>query len=265
MLKEPPELAKQMIGSYLSSAELLGQRTAELHMALASVTDDPDFAPEPFTFMYQTSLYQAMRGFTTRTLQTLRERVTDIPEEIVEDVQRVLGMEREIIDRYRLIQKNRISAMRMRCHGDYHLGQVLYTGKDFVIIDFEGEPARSLSERRLKRSPLRDVASMIRSFHYATHNALLRYAPSTPSDEGDMPVLRHWAQFWYVWVSVTFLTFYFNTIEKSGLLPESPDQQKILLDAYLLDKAVYEISYELNNRPNWLRVPLNGILQLLED
>lgn len=265
MLKEPPELAKQMIGSYLSSAELLGQRTAELHMALASVTDDPDFAPESFTFMYQTSLYQSMRGFTTRTLQTLRERVADIPEEIVEDVQRVLGMEREIIDRYHLIQKNRISAMRMRCHGDYHLGQVLYTGKDFVIIDFEGEPARSLSERRLKRSPLRDVASMIRSFHYATHNALLRYAPSTPPDEGDMPVLRHWAQFWYVWVSVTFLTFYFNTIEKSSLLPESADQQKILLDAYLLDKAIYEISYELNNRPNWLRVPLNGILQLLED
>lgn len=265
ILKEPPELAKQMIGPYLSSAELLGQRTAELHMALASASDDSDFASEPFTFMYQTSLYQSMRSYTIQTLQSLCEKASDVPEEVAGDVHRVLDMEKAIIDRYRLLQKTRISATRIRCHGDYHLGQVLYTGKDFVIIDFEGEPARSLSERRLKRSPLRDVAGMIRSFHYATHNALLRYSPSLPAEESTLPVLRHWAQFWYIWVSVTFLMSYFNAIKKSGLLPESPDQTKILLDAYLLEKAVYEISYELNNRPGWLRVPLNGILQLFED
>ncbi|UCH36543.1 MAG: alpha-amylase, partial [Armatimonadota bacterium] len=160
--KEPPPLAKETIGPYLNSAELLGQRTAELHKALASVTDDPDFAPEPITFMYQTSLYQSMRTNTIRTLRVLREQLSKIPEDSREDALNVISLENDIIGRYQPIRKQRIVAKRFRCHGDYHLGQVLFTGKDFVIIDFEGEPARPLSERRRKHSPLLDVAGMIR-------------------------------------------------------------------------------------------------------
>jgi maltose alpha-D-glucosyltransferase / alpha-amylase len=264
LLKEPPPLARETIGPYLVSAQLLGQRTAELHLALASVPDDHDFAPESFTFMYQTSLYQSMRSFTIRILQLLREGMKTLPPGLKEDAQRVLDLEKTIIERYQLIRKHKVSAARIRCHGDYHLGQVLYTGKDFVIIDFEGEPARPLSERRLKRSPLQDVAGLIRSFHYAAHSALIRQVPLSPRPEDDRPLLQHWAQYWYVWVSVAFLTSYLDAVRPSGLLPEDPEQLRILLDAYILDKAVYEIGYELNNRPDWVKVPLQGILQLLE-
>jgi len=262
--KEPPPLAKETIGPYLNSAQLLGQRTAELHVALASGLDDPDFAPDFFTHMYQMSLYQSMRSFTIRTLQILKEQLTNIPEELREDAQQVLDLEKEIIGRYQPIRKQKISAARIRCHGDYHLGQVLFTGKDFVIIDFEGEPARSLSERRRKRSPLLDVAGMIRSFHYAAHSALIRQAPLAPRPEDDLPLLQHWAQYWYVWVSVAFLNSYIDIVRPAGLLPEDPEHLRILLDAYILEKAIYEIGYELNNRPDWVKVPLQGILQLME-
>jgi maltose alpha-D-glucosyltransferase/alpha-amylase len=263
LLKEPPSLAKETIGTYMASVQLLGQRTAELHVALASVLDDPEFAPEPFTFMYQNSLYQSLRSFAIRTLQLLHERLQNLPEALKAEAQQVLDLEKPIIERYQLVRKQKISAMRIRCHGDYHLGQILYTGKDFVIIDFEGEPARALSERRLKRSPLRDVAGIIRSFHYAAYSALLRQVQLTRRPEDDLPVLQHWAQYWYTWVSVAFLTAYLNIVNETGLLPDAPDQLKILLDAYILDKAVYEIGYELNNRPDWVKVPFQGILQLI--
>ncbi|MFC1870334.1 maltose alpha-D-glucosyltransferase [Chloroflexota bacterium] len=262
--EEPSPLASETIGHYLISAQLLGKRTAELHLALASVPDDPDFSPEPFTFMYQTSLYQSMRGFTVRMLQLLQEKQGDLSEELRETAQQVLDLEKVIIERYQLIRKQKISAMRIRCHGDYHLGQVLYTGKDFVIVDFEGEPARPLSERRLKRSPLLDVAGMIRSFHYAAHNALLRQIPLMPHPEDDLPVLQHWAQYWYSWVSVVYLSSYLGVVRPAHLLPDDPEQLKVLLDAHILEKAVYEIGYELNNRPDWVGVPLQGVLQVME-
>ncbi|MFH1646230.1 MAG: maltose alpha-D-glucosyltransferase [Chloroflexota bacterium] len=264
LLMEPPALAKDTIGTYMNSAQLLGQRTAELHIALASGVEDADFAPEPFTTMYQTSLYQSLRGFAIRTLQLLRERLRYLPEDCREDAKAVLDLQDTIIERYNRVRRGKIKASRIRCHGDYHLGQVLFTGKDFVIIDFEGEPARSLSERRLKRSPLRDVAGMIRSFHYAAHTALLKQAPQLPKPEDILPLLEHWAQYWYVWVSVDFLNTYLDIIGQTGLLPEDPDQLKTLLDAFLLDKAIYEVGYELNNRPDWVKVPLQGIIQLIE-
>ncbi|OGO24493.1 MAG: maltose alpha-D-glucosyltransferase [Chloroflexi bacterium RBG_16_50_9] len=261
---EPSPLARETIGPYLISAQLLGKRTAELHLALASVPDDPDFAPEPFSYMYQTSLYQSMRSFTVRILQLLQEKLADLPEELKKNAQQVLDLEKTIIERYQLIRKQRIPAMRIRCHGDYHLGQVLYTGKDFVIVDFEGEPARSLTERRLKRSPLLDVAGMIRSFHYAAHNALLRQIPLMPHPADDLPAMQHWAQYWYVWVSAVFVTSYLDTMKPRHLLPDDPEQLKVLLEAHVLEKAVYEIGYELNNRPEWVRVPIQGILQVME-
>jgi maltose alpha-D-glucosyltransferase/alpha-amylase len=264
LLKEPPSLAQETIGPYLVSAQLLGQRTAELHIALASGLQNSDFAPEPFTIMYQTSLYQSLRGFAIRTMQLLREHLRALPEDQRDDAKRILNQENDIIERYNLIRRQKITAARIRCHGDYHLGQVLYTGNDFVIIDFEGEPARSLSERRLKRSPLRDVAGMLRSFHYAAYSALIKHASLLSKPEDNLPLLQHWAQYWYTWVSVQFLNAYLDIMMQTGLLPGNPDQLKILLDAFLLDKALYEVGYELNNRPDWVRVPLQGILQLVE-
>ena len=152
--------------------------------------------------------------------------------------------------------------MRIRCHGDYHLGQVLYTGNDFVIIDFEGEPARHLGERRIKRSPLRDVASMIRSFHYAAYVALHGQA-STLLRAEDLPVLEEWARAWYLWVSASFLKSYLELMANTPILPPSREGMQVLLDAYLLDKSIYEVNYELNNRPDWVILPLRGILQIM--
>ncbi len=264
LLGEPPSLARDTIGAFLPTAQMLGQRTAELHIALASGLDTADFAPEPFTLNYQTSLYQSLRGLALRNLQMLRDKLGELPEDIRDDAAAVLTQEKAIIERYNQVRHGKIRASRIRCHGDYHLGKVLYTGKDFVITDFEGEPERSISERRLKRSPLRDVAGMLRSFHYAAHTALERQVAlhSKPEDVL-LPILERWSQFWYIWVSVEFLKAYLNVISLPGLLPENPDHLRTLLDAFLIDKAIYEIGYELNNRPEWIKVPVQGILQLL--
>ena len=258
-----PSIAEETVGLYLASARRLGQLTAELHLALALNWEDPDFAPEPFSVIYQHSICHAMRSSAIQGLQMLHSRVHELPEGIREDAQKVLALENEITERFQALHRHKITAMRIRCHGDYHLGQVLYTGKDFIVIDFEGEPARPVSERRLKRSPLRDVAGMIRSFHYATHAALLGRASTVLRPE-DMPLLEHWARLWYLWVSGAFLQEYLEVAGPSGIVPEDRHELKILLDAYLLEKAIYELGYELNNRPDWLEVPVQGILQLLE-
>jgi maltose alpha-D-glucosyltransferase/alpha-amylase len=156
--------------------------------------------------------------------------------------------------------------MRIRGHGDYHLGQVLYTGKDFVIIDFEGEPARPLSERRLKRSALRDVAGMLRSFRYATRVALVEQAATglIHSRPEAIAGLEVWGQFWTLWVSAVFLKAYLAVAGETPLIPRNRGELQVLLDAFLLEKAVYELAYELNNRPDWVRIPIQGILELLE-
>ncbi len=258
-----PQLARETIGPYLPSVQLLAQRTADLHVTLATAEDEPEFSAEPFSVMYQNSLYHSMRALAVRNLELLASSLRDLPEESQEKARQVLDLQREIVERFRLLRSRRLYAMRIRCHGDYHLGQVLYTGKDFIIIDFEGEPARPLSERRLKRCPLRDVAGMVRSFDYAAHSAILRHPPSTVAEEGTL-IMEQWGRFWYVWVSAVFLSSYLAGIKQARLLPEDPDALSILLDAYLLDKAVYEIGYELNNRPDWVTVPLRGILRLLK-
>lgn len=261
-----PGVVQEAIGSYLVSAQLLGQRTAEMHLALASGTGEPNFAPEPFSTLYQRAIYQSMRSTATRAFHFLRQQVQALPQPLRAEAQQVLAREGEVLQRFHAIVGRKITAMRIRCHGDYHLGQVLYTGKDFVIIDFEGEPTRPLSERRIKRSPLRDVAGMIRSFHYAAYAALFKqeaeggYAayPET------MATLELWARVWYVWVSATFLRAYREVASQAAFLPHTREELQVLMDAYLLEKAVYELSYELNNRPEWVRVPLRGIGQLLE-
>ncbi len=258
-----PPLATDAIGAYLALANILGRRTAELHLALASAIDEPDFVPEPFTILYQRSLYHSMRSYASQILQLLRRNIRYLPDDAKADAQTVLSLENDIIERIEEISKRRITGMRVRCHGDYHLGQVLYTGDDFIIIDFEGEPARRLGERRIKRSPLRDVAGMIRSFHYATHVALHGPASTVLRPE-DLPVLEKWAQSWYLWVSATFLKSYLELMADSPVLPRSREGIKTILDAYLLDKAIYEVNYELNNRPDWVRLPLQGILQVLQ-
>ncbi|HEU5077912.1 MAG TPA: maltose alpha-D-glucosyltransferase [Opitutaceae bacterium] len=261
--EEPSKQVVEAVGTYLESARLLGVRTAEMHLALGS-GDDIDFAPEPFSPHYQRSLYQSMRNLVMENLELLKKRLKTLPSSVQRDAETILGLQNLLLSRYRAVYEQRIDAQRIRCHGDYHLGQLLYTGKDFVILDFEGEPARALSARRLKRSPISDVAGMLRSFHYAAYSAMDKLFARGLINEENRAKVTVWTAFWYQWVSATFVRAYLNTIGASNLLPRTRTQLRVLFDAYLLDKAVYEIGYELNNRPTWLRIPFDGILQLTQ-
>jgi maltose alpha-D-glucosyltransferase/alpha-amylase len=257
-----PLLLRELIeGHYLEMVTLLGKRTGEMHFALSSSPDEPDFAPEPFSMLYQRSVFQSMRGLVRRVFQILRKTIKTLPEPLKEEASFILGSEEKTLGRLLEIVGRKLSTMKIRIHGDYHLGQVLYTGKDFNIIDFEGEPARELSERRLKRSPLRDVAGMVRSFHYAAYIALLKEA-SLRSE--DIPVLEPWTDLWYRYVSAVFVKSYLDTVENASFIPADREEMEIMLKAFLLEKAVYELGYELNNRPEWVIIPLRGLKDLLE-
>jgi maltose alpha-D-glucosyltransferase/alpha-amylase len=252
------DFARDVLGTYLPNAELLGRRTAEMHLALASRDDIPSFAPEPFTPHYQRSIYQSTRTQIVQTLALLRRRAKENP-----DAQELLKHEADLQQRIRAILNIKIGGQRIRTHGDYHLGQVLYTGNDFVIIDFEGEPLRPLSERRIKRSALRDVAGMLRSFHYAPYAVFFGRTAGGVIRAEDAALLESGAVFWHQWISATFLRAYLERSASARHLPSSRDEINVLLNAHLLEKALYEIVYELNNRPEWVRIPLRGVLDLL--
>lgn len=252
------DLVREAIGDYLDSAALLGQRTAELHLALSQNRSDADFAPEPFTRRDAEELSEAALKLAGQCLGLLEGRLAFLPQSACEKALRLIERKDELFACCRAILSSPIEAERARVHGDYHLGQVLYTGTDFVIIDFEGEPERPLSERRKKQSPLRDVAGMLRSFHYAASTGALRRSSSAPAD-----LLNALARFWRHWVSVQFLRAYLHTAGDARFVPRDREQLKILLDLFLIDKAVYEIIYELRNRPDWVAIPLDGILDAL--
>ena len=260
--EETPALIVELVGGYLESARLLGARTAELHLALASDPSDPSFAPEPFTSLYQRARYQSMRNTTAHSFDLLKARQGALVGDVAAEAGRLLGMKERVLEEFRAILGARFGGTRIRCHGDYHLGQVLHTGNDFVIIDFEGEPARSPGERKLKRSPLTDVAGMLRSFDYVAHHALLSHDAMIRSQ--DETNLERWANLWVKWAGAAFLRGYFPAIADRQLIPSDPRQLRSLLRVLLLDKAIYELGYELDNRPAWASLPIRGILDLLE-
>jgi maltose alpha-D-glucosyltransferase/alpha-amylase len=257
----PGVLIEELVGGvYPEKVRLLGQRTGELHLALASRGDDPAFAPEPFNAMAQRSVYQSMRTSLRRAFTFLEKKLSEVPAKFRSEAREVLAAEKEILAREKRLLDRRTNAAKIRIHGDYHLGQLVYTGKDFVILDFEGEPARPLSDRKMKRSALRDVAGMIRSFQYAAYAAL--WQPAMRKE--DVPFLERWADLWYRQTSSLFLQSYLNTTSGARFIPEDSDDLQVMLEAYLLDKAVYEIGYELNNRPSWVLIPIRGIKDILK-
>jgi maltose alpha-D-glucosyltransferase / alpha-amylase len=262
--EEPPPKIHEVIDTYLEIARLAGLRTGELHDALAAAVDESAFTPEPFSELYQRSLYQSIGGTARRTIDLLARRIDTLPEEVAEEAARIVGRRDIVNDRLRALLTHKFGGMRIRTHGDLHGEQILYTGRDLMFIDFEGEPTRPLSERRLKRSPIRDVAGMLRSFHYASHGSLLRPEMGAVIRPEDIPSLEGWVREWYRWVGAAYLTGYREATADSGFLPNDESEWAILLDAFLLEKAFYELAYELNNRPDWVAIPLRGITQLLE-
>jgi maltose alpha-D-glucosyltransferase/alpha-amylase len=254
------EEAHGLMGVTLIETALLGQRTGEMHIALASAPDDPVFAPERLTTLYQRALYQSTRASIRTSFGLLRKRLSTLTPVETELADKVLAREQELLNELRSLTTEKIEAKRIRIHGDYHLGQVLFTGNDFMVIDFEGEPQRPLSERRIKRIALRDVAGMLRSYQYTSLMAL-RAAIDTGVGEADHAAsLTDWADAINRWLAASFLRGYLETVEGHLLIPEDERQLRWLLDALLLDKAAYELAYELNNRPDWVEIPLRGLL-----
>ncbi|HTX00652.1 MAG TPA: putative maltokinase, partial [Acidimicrobiales bacterium] len=255
----PPEVAGA-VGLLAPSAGLLGRRTAELHIALADWGGDEAFRPEPPSALAQRSLYQSARTGARRTIAALRRQLRRLAPDDQAIARELLEAEETILTALHGVLGVR-SGVRMRVHGDLHLGQVLFTGRDFVFVDFEGEPVRSLGERRLKRSPLTDVAGMLRSYHYAAHTGIVQLEErgGIEANPETLGWYRQAADSWAFWSGVAYLREYLDVAEKDSLLPATEAELQAMLRAHLLDKALYELRYELANRPSWAHLPLLGL------
>ena len=257
----PAEFGELIHGLHLEMARLLGQRTAELHRALASNGEDSTWSMEAFSTLYQRSIFQSMRGLVQRNFQTLTERLPSLPDDEKQRATQILAAEKEIIAFLHKITGTRLSANKCRIHGDFHLCQALFTGKDFVFIDFEGEPVHSLSGRRLKRSPLLDVAGMIRSFHYAAMTALAHHGATNPED---VQMLEPWLEAWSVYVSGSYLHTYIAAMKGSKLIPEDRDELALMVRCFLMQKVISELGHELSQH-NSIDISLRGIEMLLRE
>ena len=257
--QEPSRVAREYLGIALDSAAALGRRTAQMHLALATPTDDPSFAPEILDANDVQSLLSGLRNNAIHVLDLLKDSVADLPDDFVDLAGMVLGRRSQILDSFRIEAADGTLGQRIRIHGDYHLGQVLQVKTDYVILDFEGEPARPIAERRAKFSAMKDVAGMVRSLSYAAYSGLIAHTTRRPED---WRTLEPWARLWERSMAAEFLRAYRTTTQKAPFLPSSDDGFRKLLEVFLLDKALYELAYELNNRPAWVRVPLMGILSL---
>jgi maltose alpha-D-glucosyltransferase/alpha-amylase len=253
------QTARDHAGIYLDAAAVLGRRTAEMHLALATPTDDPAFAAEEFSPSILSALRDELFAHASAAFDALKDNLSRLPDDVVEMAGLVLSRRRRILDRFRQFGSTEVDSVLTRIHGDYHLGQVLRVKSDFVILDFEGEPAKTLAERRTKQSPLKDAAGMLRSFSYAAFAALTQYTTRRPEHYQQ---LEPWARLWEQSVITEFLHAYCTRAKDSRLLPSNHDAFQKLLEIYVLDKALYELVYELNNRPNWVKIPLTGILSL---
>jgi maltose alpha-D-glucosyltransferase/alpha-amylase len=256
-----PEIT-QHAGPYLEAAALLGQRTAELHLALATPTPDQAFSATGYTYDDLDSERTRIQTQATTAFDALAARRSTLTGDAAAAADQILAARDTLFHRITaLTGDTTLFGQRIRIHGDYHLGQLLRSANDFLIVDFEGEPARSLDERRQKQSPLRDVAGMLRSFSYAAQAGLRAHIAQHPADAA---ALTPWATLWENAVSNAFLRAYTQTIQANpALLPTGEAAQTLLL-ALLLEKASYELMYELNNRPTWLAIPINGLLRITQ-
>jgi len=257
-----PQHLHDMIGSlFLEMVRILGQRSGEFHLALASRPEVPEFSPEPFSLLDQRSIYHSMRGQARKALIRLRRNLERLTPEIRSEAELVLAAEPEILQQQRRFLDKKFSAMKIRIHGDYHLGQMLFTGKDFILIEFDRKKAQAMSERRIKRSPLLDVAGMVRSFHYAAHAVLIKHAPLRAED---VPYLEPWAAAWYHCCIAVYMHSYLQTVAGAPFMPNEQEELEVMLSAFALDRALQELEYELENRPEWVIIPLRGIRRVLD-
>jgi maltose alpha-D-glucosyltransferase / alpha-amylase len=248
-----------VVEPYLQTAATLGRRTAQMHAALSTQSEDPAFHAEPMDAADSAKLAAAFREHARSVFEVLKHSIAHMADEFVDQAAQTLGQRKRLLDRFSTLDRLHASAVRIRIHGDYHLGQVLAVEDDFVILDFEGEPARPLSERRAKQLAVKDVAGMLRSLSYAAFASLFAKAGAAgPEYER----LEPWAGFWQRCTSAAFLHAYREESAGAEFVPAGDEDFQTLLNAFLLDKALYELKYELNNRPGWVRIPIGGILSL---
>ena len=263
-LADPPDIATELIGSYVSLAELMGRRVAALHLLLARDNSNPVFTPEPFNDFYRQSLYHGYAALTGRRLEFVRQRYSDMNEDVRTIAAKVLEQENAILAKFRLVFERRIYSQRTRFHGRLHLGHLLMKDGDFVMYDFEGDPSQHLSERRIKRCPLRDAASMLVSFGYAAQSELRQMMAGDRGEAFSRHTLRVWGRFWYSHVSAAFLRGYFRAAGQASYLPASETDKEILLQTYLLERALLDVRADVEDKPELSGMPLRVILHLLD-
>jgi maltose alpha-D-glucosyltransferase/alpha-amylase len=260
MTTDDAAVVRDAIGTYLNTAEVIGRRTGELHVAMASsAAGNEAFAPDTQASADVAKTAVAMKRHASEQLDLLERSLDRLDDRKRALAQKVLGRRRELLRQFEELRELKGSVTRIRCHGDYHLGQILVSEGDIIILDFEGEPARPLAERRRKSSPLRDVAGMVRSFSYA---ALTGLGAATQNRPEDYDRLAPWAEFWERWVTAAFLRAYLAAAAGAPFVPSRREDFDLLLHTFILDKAIYELAYELNNRPDWVHIPLTGLLKL---
>jgi maltose alpha-D-glucosyltransferase/alpha-amylase len=257
----PADMKEFIGGTVAEAARLLGLRTGEMHKALAAGSGLADFKPEEFSLHYQRSLFSGLQSLVRVAFDNLKRRLNDLPADWIDEAAEILSRKDDILNTLKRIYTKKIDVTRIRIHGNYQLRRILFTGKDIAILDFGGDPTRSYSERRIKRSPLRDIAGMIRSFHYAAYEGLLL---NKQLREEDIEKLKPFAELWTTHVSGYFLHDYLNSVQGSSFIPESKEDLDVLLQTYVLEKAVYSLNYELNHRPDYVIVPLRLIKAIIK-
>jgi len=242
--------------------ELLAKRTAEMHRALSAETANKNFETEKFSPKYRTWLFEHLKALVIGRIDMLKQNSHLLDEEAARMAQVLTSKQDVILKFFERIKKTPLQSLRTRIHGDYHLGQVLYTGTDFIIIDFEGEPESTITNRKIKHSPLKDVSGMIRSFHYAV-SAKLFYSQETK--DMDRARLQRAADRWFFLIRETFTETYLTALGPDQKLYASKAEINFLFLLHLLEKAIYEVGYELNGRPDWLKIPLKGVEQVINE
>jgi maltose alpha-D-glucosyltransferase/alpha-amylase len=259
---DTPEEARDAVGLSLERAAVLGKRTGEMHLALARETSDPAFAPEPMSEFDWARVEQEMREAAAGTLDQLERQRPALSDDAASLAGQVLAGRPALLGRFEQLRKISSPAVKTRLHGNYHLGHVLSAENDFFIVDFEGEPSHSRERRRQKRSPLADVAAMLRSFHAAAESGCLQFAERHGVATG---TLKPWAVYWQTWTCAAFLRNYLDAVPRSLLPRGDSDEMDLALNCFLLDSTCRELLYELNNRPPFARIPLAGIAALLSE
>jgi maltose alpha-D-glucosyltransferase/alpha-amylase len=259
--EELPADMRELLGERAAQqARLMGTRIGEMHLALAAAKNLKDFTPESFSLHYQRSLFSGMQSLVRESFQTQQRSLKQLPEDIRPEVEKMLGRKEELLEVLKRIYVKKLEATKIRIHGNLQLENILLTGKDVSVQDFGGDPSRSYGERRLKRSPLRDVANIIRSFYYVAYEGFLNNVQVTPEETKN---LLPFADFWAHYMSGFFMHAYLETVENSAFIPNDSQDLQMMVETYMLEQAIADLGKEVQQRPAVVQVPLRIINSIL--